>query len=85
MTELLVENSMYKDAAGRAAIVANPQLCADLFAINFLGFLGLYALNDSRGYMKTYEATEKKLKIADIADDNHDVSLILKLCVEAGV
>ena len=85
MTELLVENSMYKDAAGRAAIVANPQLCADLFAINFLGFLGLYALNDSRGYMKTYETTEKKLKIADIADDNHDVSLILKLCVEAGV
>jgi hypothetical protein len=82
---ILVENSMYKDAAGRAAIVADPELANDLFFVNFLGFIGLYALNDSRGYMKTHEASEKKLKISEIADDNHDSSLAVKLCVDAGI
>jgi hypothetical protein len=82
---VITENSMYKDAAGRAAIVADPKLATELFFVNFLGFVGLYALNDSRGYMKTHEATEKKLRISEIADDNHDSSLAVKLCVDAGV
>lgn len=79
------ENSMFSDATGRAALVANPKLVTELFFVNFLGFLGLYALNDSRGYMKMYETSEKRLKISEIADDNHDVSLVVKLCVDAGV
>lgn len=81
----LLENSMFSDATKRAALVADAPLCTSLFFINYLGFLGLYALNDSRGFMKNYEQTEKKLKINEIADDNHDVSLVIKLCVEAGV
>lgn len=81
----LQENSMYDNPATRATLVADGKLCTELFFINYLGFLGLYALNDSRGYMKTYEQTEKKLKINEIADDNHDASLIVKLCVESGV
>ena len=79
------ENSMFSDAAGRAALVANPKLVTELFFVNALGFLGLYALNDSRGYRKMYETSEKRLKINEIADDNHDVSLVVKLCVDAGV
>ena len=77
----LYENSMFDTPQARAALVADGKLCTELFFINYLGFLGLYALNDSRGYMKTYEQTEKKLKISEIADDNHDASLVIKLCV----
>lgn len=81
----LYENSMFDTPQARAALVADGKLCTELFFINYVGFLGLYALNDSRGYMKTYEQTEKKLKISEIADDNHDASLVIKLCVESGV
>lgn len=81
----LYENSMFDTPQARAALVADGKLCTELFFINYLGFLGLYALNDSRGYMKTYEQTEKKLKINEIADDNHDASLVIKLCMESGV
>lgn len=82
---VLYENSMFTTPAERATLVQDGKLCTELFFINYLGFLGLYALNDSRGYMKTYEQTEKHLKINEIADDNHDASLIVKLCVDAGV
>lgn len=82
---VLYENSMFTTPAERATLVQDGKLCTELFFINYLGFLGLYALNDSRGYMKTYEQTEKRLKINEIADDNHDASLIVKLCVDAGV
>ncbi len=82
---MLTENSMYGDANGRVKLIGNKELCAELFVLNFLGFVGLYALSDSRGYMKTYESTEKKLTWDDIGDENHDVSLIIKLCVEADV
>ncbi len=72
---MLTENSMYADVNGKQALLKNKELCAELFTINFLGFVGLFALSDSRGYMKTYESTEKKLNIDEIGDDNHDVSL----------
>lgn len=81
----LYENSMFTTPSARATLVADGKLCTELFFINFVSFLGLYALNDSRGYMKAYENTEKKLKIAEIADDNHDASLVIKLAVDAGV
>lgn len=81
----LYENSMYSDPAGRAALVADIEKVTSLFFANFLGFIGLYALNDSRGYMKDFEKTEKKLMIGEIGDENHDVSLIIKLAVDASL
>ena len=81
----IYENSMFDTPAARDTLVGDGKLCTELFFINFLGFLGLYALNDSRGYMKTYGSTEKKLKINEIGDDNHDASLVIKLAVDSGV
>lgn len=81
----IYENSMFDTPSARATLVGDSKLCTELFFINFVGFLGLYALNDSRGYMKTQGTTEKKLKIGEIADDNHDASLVIKLAVDSGI
>lgn len=86
MTEnLLQENSLYTDAASRAKLVADKRACMDALLINFFGFLGLFKLSDSRGYMKNYETTEGKLMLSSIGDTNHDVSLSVKLAFEAGI
>lgn len=83
--EFIQENSLYADATSRAALVSNPSKALDAFFLNYLGFLGLYAFSDSRGFMRTYETTEKELEIDKIDDGNHDVSLSIKVIRDAGV
>lgn len=83
--EIIQENSLYVDATSRAALVADPSKALDAFFLNYLGFLGLYAFSDTRGFMKTYETTEKKLMIDEIDDGNHDVSLSIKVIRDAGL
>lgn len=81
---ILQENSLYVDATTRAALIADKRLCMDALLINYFGFLGLFKINDSRGIIKKYETTEGKLFLNNIGDTNHDVSLAIKLAVEAG-
>ena len=82
---IITENSLYTNPTERAALVKDKKRAMDALLINFFGFLGLYKLSDSRGYMKTYETTEGKLMLNNIGDNNHDVSLSIKLAHEAGV
>ena len=85
MNDAVLENQLYTDAAGRATLIADKKACMDSLLINYFGFLGLYKLSDSRGYMRTYETTEGKLMLNNIGDTNHDVSLSIKLAFEAGI
>lgn len=83
--EYLRENSLYTDATSKAALASDKERLMDSLMFNFFGFLGLYNLSDSRGYMRTYETTEGKLTINDISDSNHDVSLSVKMAYDAGL
>jgi hypothetical protein len=81
----LQENSLYTDPASKAALLADKERVMDSLMFNFFGFLGLYKLSDTRGYMKSYETTEGKLIVHNIGDTNHDVSLSIKLAYDAGL
>jgi hypothetical protein len=81
----LQENSLYTDSATKNALLADKERVMDSLMFNFFGFLGLYKLSDTRGYMKSYETTEGELTIHDIGDTNHDVSLSIKLAYDAGL
>lgn len=81
----ILENSLYSNLVDRAAFVANKKGCAEALMFNFFGFLSLYKLSDSRGTVKQYGQTEGKLWLKNIGDENHDVSLSIKLAQEAGV
>lgn len=83
MSEVLIENSLYTDAAGRAAIVGDKQTAMNALCFSLLGFLGCYQLAQNRSFLKTYETTEGKLQLNSIGDTNHDASLSVKLAVEA--
>lgn len=80
----LNENLLYTNQAEKDALLADKQKILDAFYINFFGFVGLVAINSNRGALKNYEQTEGKLFIKNIGDDNHDVSLSIKLASDAG-
>ena len=84
-TTFLQENSLYKDDASKATLMANNERLMDSLMFNYFGFLGLYALNDSRSMLKTYETTEGELVVKNIGDTNHDVSLSVKMAFDANL
>lgn len=81
----LSENSLYKDSAERAALVADKERCANSLTYNFFGFLSLYSLSEKKAQIKRYLNNEKDVTTTNkIGDDNLDVSLAVKLAVECG-
>lgn len=84
-TTFLQENSLYKDDTSKATLMANNERLMDSLMFNYFGFLGLYALNDSRSMLKTYETTEGELVVKNIGDTNHDVSLSVKMAFDANL
>lgn len=80
----LNENSLYTDAASRAALLADKKRVMDALVFSLLGFLGCFRMGDRRSVLKTYDQSEGKLQLQSIGDANHDVSLSVKLAEEAG-
>ncbi|HRC95237.1 MAG TPA: hypothetical protein PK317_00410 [Coprothermobacter proteolyticus] len=83
--KVLLENSLYTNPIERANLVADKQKLMDALLINFFGFLGLYAISDKRGQMQHYSSEEKKLIPSMIGDENKDVSLVIRLALDAGI
>lgn len=81
----LSENSLYKTTAEYSTLITDKQRVANLFYLNLLGFLGLLKINDKAGAMVSYIAQEKKLRPNTIGDDNNDMSLVVKLALDAGI
>lgn len=81
----LTENSLYSNATEHANLITDKQRVANLFYLNFLGFLGLLKTDDKAGAMVSYIAQEKKLRPNTITDDNNDMSLVVKLALDAGI
>ena len=82
----LQENTLYKDAAEKAALLANKDKIAEAFVYNFLGMLGLINATSSTQHalLRSHFMKDKKVRIDNIDDTNHDISLVVKLAKDAG-
>jgi hypothetical protein len=83
----LHENSLYADATERTELLKDKEKVAEAFIFNFVAILGL--LNASThtrdlSIMRRYFMSDKKVMLANISDDNNDLSLVVKLASEAG-
>lgn len=81
---MLLENSLYSTPAERDALVKDKKRVMDAMCFSFFGFLGCYQLAQNRSFLKTYQQSEGQLRLQSIGDNNHDVSLSIKLAEEAG-
>jgi hypothetical protein len=84
LKSFLDENTIYTTPAEKAAVLADKEKVMNLFFFNFLMFLGMFKMNDQTAGMKNYENAEGKLQIDNIGDDNHDVSVSVKLAYDSG-
>ena len=84
--DMIVENSLYKDATERAALFANKEALAVHFLYNFVGVLGLYdgASQNGIARFKQYFAKDGQLQLANIGEKNNDMSIVVKLASEDG-
>lgn len=88
--KFLHENTLYDDTT-KAAFIEDDTAIINAFAFNFLGILGSY--NAGRQVNKTpvvtginlYFKSDKQLRISTIGDDNHNISLVLKLMSDRGM
>lgn len=84
---VVVENSIYTDKAGRDAIMADKKRVAELFTNNFLAIIGMFnatAKASSKQKLREYIKSDKKLRIADISDENNDMTIAIKMAKESG-
>lgn len=83
---ILHENSLYTSDIERIAFVADNETVANSLVYNFFGFLSLYSLSEKKAQMKRYLTDEKDtVRLAAVGSENTDVSLAVKLAVEAGM
>lgn len=82
--EFLVENSLYTDKTSYDELIRNKEAVSNAFWINILGTFGLFGISSKRGLMKNHFQEDGKPQLASIADDNKDVSLVIKLMYEVG-
>lgn len=78
MDELLLENSLFTNQNEYDAIVKDKEKVADIFFINYFGFLSLFTIG-LRGELKRYKSEESSLYPKYIDFSNKDVSLSVKM------
>lgn len=85
-TPTLLENTLYTTPTERAALVSDKSKISDIFIYNFLGTLGLLNATPikAHGLLINHFKQDKKVRITEIGDDNHDISLSVKLADEIG-
>ena len=84
MDELLLENSLCTSQAEYDAIVKDKEKVADIFFINYFGFLSLFTIG-LRGELKRYKSEESSLYPKYIDFSNKDVSLSVKMLFDARI
>ena len=82
--ELFLENSLYTNDSEKQLLLKDNEKVLDAALINFFGFLSLFTLRNT-GAFKQYDSTEGKLQVDAISDNNHDVSLAIKLAYDSGL
>jgi hypothetical protein len=84
----LMENSLYTTKAERDNLLKDKNKIVEAFIFNFIGMLGLLNANsrpNDLAILRRYFMTDKKVQLANIGDENNDMSLTLKLVQEAGL
>jgi len=84
-SDYLLENSLYSDQQGYSTLMNNKGQVAELFFINVMGFLSLYAIDRTQPKLVSYLRSEKSVRPDKIGDANNDMSLAVKMAVDAQV
>lgn len=87
----LVENEVYSTPAERDVYVNDRTKAAQLLAINFFGTLGV--INSAQAHNHPFWSnkvvklmkSDKQVQLSNIKDDNSDLSVTLKISVDAGL
>lgn len=80
----LYENSLYRTPQEREELLSDVQKVADAFFINFLGTMGLVSIDSGKTVLRQSIMDDGKLKMVNVGDANKDMSLVVKLYMEAG-
>nr|DAS97281.1 MAG TPA: hypothetical protein [Caudoviricetes sp.] len=80
----LYENSLYRTPQEREELLSDVQKVADAFFINFLGTMGLVSIDAGKTVLRQSIMDDGKLKMVNVGDANKDMSLVVKLYMEAG-
>lgn len=80
----LYENSLYRTPQEREELLSDVQRVADAFFINFLGTMGLVSIDAGKTVLRQSIMDDGKLKMVNVGDANKDMSLVVKLYMEAG-
>lgn len=84
--EFIQENTFYTNDIEKAEFVKSKENVANAFLFNFFGMLGL--LNATKPAQQrqvtNFLKRDKKVRLFNIDDTNHDISLSVKLANEAG-
>ena len=80
---ILSENSLYKTPAERDELLKDKKKVADALLFNYFGFISLFAALPRKD-VKEWKNNELQVKVDNIGDENTDVSLSVKLSLEAG-
>lgn len=75
------ENTLY-DASTEQEFLDSDQKIMDAFIVNFIGVLALYDSVEDNAFIRRFLKQDKKLRIKNITDANHNISLIIKIMEE---
>jgi hypothetical protein len=82
----LNETTLFTTPIDKAALLADKTRIAHAFLFNFVGLLGL--INATKPYQKKaildFIKRDKKIRLDTITDENHDISLVVKLVNDQG-
>ena len=72
------ENSLYGPST-KAEFLADEQKIVDAFLFNFVGVVAAYEAALKKEKILKYVRSDGRVRVDNISDDNHDISLVVKL------
>lgn len=81
-SDYIVENAFYSTQLEKGAFIKDEKSVMNAFFLSFVGWVSLLSSAKSRGKVKTYFKSDKKLRLTTIDDSNNDTSLIIKIMAD---
>jgi hypothetical protein len=83
-SDYIVENAFYTTQLEKDVFIKDEKSVMNAFFLSFVGWVSLLSSAKSRGKVKTYFRSDKKLRLTTIDDSNNDTSLIIKIMADEG-
>lgn len=82
-SEYLQENSLY-DSTTKDTFIKKDRLVMGAFLVNFIGIIAAFESAANKTKIVNYVKSDLKVRLDNITDDNHDISLVIKLMADRG-